>query len=113
MPWSEYLRRWSPEDRAKVQAVILEEALICGRCGTAPWMWDGIDAYQAIVDECNGCKHLDMQEDQMRQPNTPKRPGQRVRLVTRDTAVRMVAGARKGKRPKSPRELARERAAQA
>jgi hypothetical protein len=39
IPHSEFLD-WTPEDRAKTLAFMMEKALRCDLCGTAEWEWD-------------------------------------------------------------------------
>ena len=113
MPWREYLKRWSDVDRAIVQAVLLEEAALCGRCGTAEWQW-AEQTFAATIEICKGCMALDITEADLRKPGAPLAPGRRVRLIPERLAVMMAErGKGRGKRPKSPREIARERRAKA
>lgn len=116
MPWKEYLRRWDRSDRALVTAVLLEEALICSRCGTAQWQWDE-EGFEAEIHRCPGCFMIDTSNQQLHKPGQPPTPGVSIRLVPLAWAAKMraaattAAGQVKVKRPKSPRERAREREA--
>lgn len=69
IPWSEWLERWSQEDRARVIAYALEKAERCGMCGTAPWEWDPEQggskyAYEAHRHICFGCQHKDLAREE-------------------------------------------------
>jgi len=60
IPHSEFLG-WSPEDRAKTVAYLLEEGSKCGMCGTAQWEWEkNRRAYEPVEKFCMGCylKHM-------------------------------------------------------
>jgi hypothetical protein len=60
IPHSEFLD-WTPEDRAKVLAFMLEKASRCDMCGTAEWEWDADRrAYEPVEKFCMGCylKHM-------------------------------------------------------
>jgi hypothetical protein len=60
IPHSEFLE-WSPEDRAKALAFLMEKALRCDMCGTAEWEWDADRrAYEPVEKFCMGCylKHM-------------------------------------------------------
>jgi hypothetical protein len=88
VPHSEYLERWSPEDRAKVAAVALEKSSACPSCGTQPYEWDeDPDAYVAINITCPGC----MRREIMQEDDTPKVKGTSVRLLPKVTAERLAA----------------------
>lgn len=64
IPHSEFLRRWSPEDRAKVFAYTAEHAEVCQLCGTAPWQWvDSRFAFDPVVEVCHGCERKDVSRD--------------------------------------------------
>lgn len=55
IPHSKFLE-WSPEDRAKVLAYLMEQSSRCVSCGTAPWEWEqNRFAYTAVDDLCKGC----------------------------------------------------------
>lgn len=55
IPHSTFLE-WSPEDRAKVLAYLMEQSSRCVSCGTAPWEWKSDKfAYTAVDDFCQGC----------------------------------------------------------
>lgn len=52
---------WSPEDRSKTLAFLLEEGSKCGMCGTAEWEWEADRrAYAPVEKFCMGCylKHM-------------------------------------------------------
>jgi hypothetical protein len=50
------LLSWSPEDRAKLTAHLMESAQRCQMCGTAPWEWEeDRHAYEGAVSQCWGC----------------------------------------------------------
>jgi hypothetical protein len=50
------LEQWSGEDRSKVVAYLMEQAIRCDMCGTAPWEWEENKfAYEAIDHFCKGC----------------------------------------------------------
>lgn len=52
---SEFLS-WTPEDRAKTLAYLLEHAATCQLCGTAPWEWEENKfAYEPTEKYCHGC----------------------------------------------------------
>lgn len=80
------LLEWTPEDRAKLIAHLLEEAQRCQMCGTAPWEWEeDPHAYEATMITCMGCYRKEvMSEDQ------EKSPGTRMTLVPRAKAERMA-----------------------
>lgn len=47
---------WSKEDRSKVIAYRLEEAVKCSLCGTAPYEWEEDRfAYEPVQQMCRGC----------------------------------------------------------
>jgi hypothetical protein len=52
---------WSPEDRAKTLAFLLEKSARCDMCGTAEWEWEADRfAYAPVQKQCHGCylKHM-------------------------------------------------------
>jgi len=56
IPHSEWLEKWSPEDRSKVLAYMVEQADRCDMCGTAPYEWEeNAYAYEAVDHFCKGC----------------------------------------------------------
>ena len=59
------LLSWSPEDRAKLTAHLIESAQRCTMCGTSQWEWDEDRfAYEASLNQCRGCLIKDAaQED--------------------------------------------------
>jgi len=47
---------WSPEDKAKTLAFMMEKASRCEMCGTAQWEWDADKyAYEPVERFCMGC----------------------------------------------------------
>ena len=47
---------WSPEDRAKTLAYLIEHGSKCGMCGTAEWEWEhDRRAYEPVEKFCMGC----------------------------------------------------------
>lgn len=55
IPHSEFME-WSPEDRAKALAFVLESSERCSLCGTAAWEWaDNPHAYEPEEKFCKGC----------------------------------------------------------
>lgn len=71
IPHSEFLG-WSPEDRAKTLAFMLEKSARCEMCGTAEWEWDkDRRAYEPVEKFCMGCylKHM-ANEDSGKMPGT-------------------------------------------
>lgn len=66
IPHSEFLARWSPEDRAKVLAVRLERANKCSRCGTSEWQW-ALDpyAFTPIAMRCKGCHLIEVAREDL------------------------------------------------
>lgn len=88
LPYSEYLDRWSQEDRAILGAYALERGMTCPTCGTAPHEWEeDPDAYVAINLNCPGC----MRREVMLEDDTPKPKGTSVRLVPKAAAERLAA----------------------
>lgn len=63
---------WSPEDKAKALAFLIEEGQRCQMCGTAPWEWEeNTYAYDPIAHLCRGCYLKDTaQEDSKNLPGT-------------------------------------------
>lgn len=52
---------WSPEDRSKTMAFMIEKSTRCDMCGTAEWEWDADRrAYEPVEKFCMGCylKHM-------------------------------------------------------
>lgn len=78
------LLAWKPEDRAKLQAHLVESAERCISCGTSPWEWDAGEggdptAYLPTLHKCQGCFLRETaQEDMENQP-----PGSRIVLTPR------------------------------
>jgi hypothetical protein len=97
IPFSEYLQRWLPEDRAKVSAVTLERSERCTLCGTAQWEWEADpNAYTPIYHTCHGCRI----KDAMAEDNTPKGKGTTIRLAPRKVAERMIREAARSHVPR-------------
>lgn len=56
IPHSTWLEKWSPDDRSKAVAFLLEQVERCDMCGTAPWEWEeNRFAYEAVDTFCQGC----------------------------------------------------------
>jgi hypothetical protein len=71
------LLSWSPEDRAKLTAHLLESAAKCQMCGTAAWEWEvDRNAYEPAVDQCWGCYVKDAANE-----DAPDLPGSRIVLI--------------------------------
>ena len=106
IPYSEFLERWSPEDRSRVTAHALERAGKCLSCGTAEEEWTAdMDAYTAIRHTCPGC----MRREIMQASDTEVSKGTSVRLVPKAMAVRLEAEAERKRaegtlRPRRRRE---------
>lgn len=57
IPWSEYLERWEPADRAIVIATSMEASERCNLCGTAQREWEEDPfAYLPERVSCPGCR---------------------------------------------------------
>jgi hypothetical protein len=88
IPRSEFLARWTPEDRAIVAAVAMEDASSCGLCGTSAWEWEeDMFAYEAVHVTCPGCQKREL----MSVDNDTMPKGTSVRLVPRAMAERLQA----------------------
>lgn len=85
IPHSEFLERWSEDDRAKVFAYIAEHAAICQMCGTAPWQWaEDKYAFEPVVEVCHGCQKKDiLRDDDQKLP-----AGASIVLIDKDEAKR-------------------------
>lgn len=100
IPYERFLEQWSPEDRARVSAVVLERAERCQMCGTAQWEWeDDLNAYAPVYHTCHGCRL----KEAMAEDNTPKGKGTTIRLVPKQTAERMARDAKKRHVPRRKR----------
>ena len=78
IPHSEYLE-WTPEDRAKAMAYLMESALRCSMCGTAPWEWEeNRFAFAAVEEFCQGCYQKSVFTDT---ESNKSLPGTNVKLV--------------------------------
>lgn len=87
IPHSEYLERWSTEDRSKVSALTLDRGERCPSCGTAEWEW-GLDfyAYEPMHSTCRGCQQKEVLAKATEADNTPMPPGTTIRLFPKETA---------------------------
>lgn len=78
IPHSVWLEKWSPEDRSKVIAYLVESAERCDMCGTAPWEWEENKfAYEAVDHFCKGCYQKSVFSDS----ESTSLPGTNVQLV--------------------------------
>jgi hypothetical protein len=100
---SEFLS-WSPEDRAKTLAFLMEQSENCALCGTAPWEWEENPyAYEPEEVWCKGCyvKHAASEEG-------GKLPGTTVTLALntplRQAQQEMLQKKRRGKMRRSHEE---------
>lgn len=101
IPYSEYLERWTDADRARVAAVGLERARICSKCGTDSMDWeDDPYAYAPMFVTCPGCQKIEA----LSKDDTPRPLGTSIRLVPKETAVRLAREAEAGRpRPRRKR----------
>lgn len=85
IPHSEFLRKWSDEDRAKLFAYVAHKAEFCQMCGTAPWQWEENPyAFEPLLEVCHGCEKKDVaREDGVKLP-----PGASMVLVPQEEARR-------------------------
>lgn len=89
LPWSAYLERWKPEDRALVVAVLMEKAAACQMCGTSEQEWlEEPDAYRAIQHVCPGCAVKD--RARASEDTDASLPGASIRLVPAEVAARLA-----------------------
>jgi hypothetical protein len=96
--------QWDPEDKAKVIAYMLENALRCSMCGTAEWEWEeNRFAYTPVDKFCRGCYQKSVFGDQ----EGGSLPGTNVTLVA---TTKMLSAQSKVKAMKA--ERARRRARQ-
>lgn len=102
IPHSHFLggpNQWTPEDRAKALAYLMEKGERCGLCGTAAWEWqENRRAYSPVEHMCPGCYAKESVSEL-----TGSMPGTTVRLVSaksQEAAQRIV---------RQRREAARER----
>ena len=110
IPWKRYLREFAAEDRALVQAVLLERSLRCANCGTAPWEWEdehgapNPGAFRAVTHVCLGDAAIERLRKS--QENTAGVPGSNIKLVPETVFEHRE---RKGfSRPLSARERSRQ-----
>lgn len=86
------LLSWTPSDRAKLTAHLLESGSRCGSCGTFAWEWDADRyAYEAAVNHCPGCA---LKEAAAEDVGTVS--GSTVVLVPRKVAAARRAAGQKG-----------------
>lgn len=88
LPYSSLLR-WSPEDRARLNAYLLEKAGQCQSCGTSKWEWDPEQggskfAYEAVEEHCQGCLVKEAASE-----DSSNIPGSRITLVPKALAQKM------------------------
>jgi hypothetical protein len=85
------LLTWSPEDRAKLTAHLMESSQRCQMCGTSQWEWDqDKHAYEGAINECRGCMIKDAAQEDVQSS-----AGRTVVLVpTRVADARRAAGQR-------------------
>lgn len=92
LPHSQFLT-WSPDDRAKTLAYMLEKGERCVMCGTAGWEWDPDQggsrfAYEPVERFCQGCYIKQVTSEE-----SGRNPGITVELAptgTREAARRHV-----------------------
>lgn len=105
IPWSEFLRRWSWEDRSIVVAVQLERAAHCTSCGLTEKQWhDDPGAFVPMQVVCPWCAL----KDRVRSDGDTSAsiPGASIKMLPRNTAEKISST--KAQRPMSPRERARK-----
>lgn len=100
IPHSKFLA-WSPEDRAKTLAYLMEQSSRCISCGTAPFEW-GKDrfAYTAVDDFCQGCYNKAMHTES----SGSSLPGTNVKLVPTTPLLRAKMKVTAKKRAAQARE---------
>lgn len=110
IPWKEYVRRWSLEDRSRVIAALQDKAARCSVCSTAPWEWldaeGNLDpeAFAVVDHDCHGCAAKDRVRLARETEKVAARPGSSLVLVPRRLAE--IAKAATRRRPMSARERA-------
>lgn len=78
IPHSSWLEKWSPDDRSKVVAYMMEQAERCDMCGTAPYEWEeNRFAYEPVDHFCQGCYYKTIYSD----AESSSLPGTNVTLV--------------------------------
>lgn len=88
---------FTPDDRDKLHAHILEKSSRCSLCGTCDWEWEqNRYAYEPIVEVCHGCQVKDLMREEATQP------GSSISLVPSETAAKMRAN-----KPAIPRRAPR------
>lgn len=79
------LLSWSPEDRAKLMAHLLDDAARCSSCGTLPDEWaENQWAYEAVTIMCHGCAIKEAANE-----DAPDLPGTKVTLMPALAAERI------------------------
>lgn len=81
--------------------MLLDKSTECSSCGTSSWQWEeDAHAFTAVVHVCPGCAT----KDRLRagEKELSDMPGSSIKLVTRDTAARLMSAVRR--RPLSLRE---------
>lgn len=74
---------WSPTDRAKLAAYLIESSSRCQLCGTAEWEWeDDRFAYEPIAKQCYGCYRKEIYEE-----DATKQPGTHITLIPKAQAL--------------------------
>ena len=105
IPHSTWLEKWSPDDRSKVVAYLLEQTERCDMCGTAPWEWEENKfAYEAVDTFCQGCYLKSVYSDSQ----TSSLPGTNVELVPYSPMRAAERAVREGRRRKIAAEARRE-----
>lgn len=88
IPHSEFLLRWTNEDRAKLVASLTLKAQRCSLCGTSEWEWFADPgAYVPMWQECMGCRH---KESLREAEGALKGPGSSVVLKSREEHERLT-----------------------
>jgi hypothetical protein len=110
VPWKEYVKRWSLEDRSRLIAYLQDKSKRCTNCGTAPWEWlddeGNLDpeAFAVLDQVCHGCAAKDRVRLARETDKTAALQGASLVLVPKRLAAVAKAAARR--RPMSARERA-------
>lgn len=104
IPHSVWLEDWDGEDRAKVVAYLMEQAVRCDMCGTAPWEWEeNAFAYEAVDHFCKGCYQKSVFSD----AESASLPGTNVLLIPQSRErllARLLAEEKKRQRRQKERD---------